>query len=247
MFNRFLGTLILTLALATPTLAQWNKPSSETKPAAEPAPPPPPPHKAPKAEHKHPDAAREDSAQPGAKIGHAITLGARVGMNVPTSKMGTGFTPDLEAGFRFGLGPVAIEPAFGWQTWNGNYTGNLDPTWRYQPYFGYKQSTSASIYEGRARLWLDAGKPGFVLCGLGVGAVAAHTSQVSWSGTRTESGNALTWTVQAGWAYPIPAAQGNLELLLGYRSAPVDFVTTGNVNASGFQALLGWHAAINPF
>lgn len=196
-------------------------------------------------------APRQPAAKPApmpvdeAGIESAITAALRVGYNAPGSEMSGGFLPDVEVGYRLGLGSLAIEPAIGYQRWNGDRSGTLTSPLLNEP-ARYEQTAVASVYEGRARLWYDLGDAGYPLLGLGLGGVSADTEQKSFGETREESNGALTWAVSLGYAYPLKPAYGNVELLLGYRGATVDFETAGNANLSGMQVLFGWHAAF-PF
>lgn len=194
---------------------------------------------------RQPAARPAPAPQPEAGIDSAITAALRVGYNSPGSEMSGGFLPDLEVGYRLGLGSFAIEPALGYQRWNGDASGTLTSPLLAAP-ARYEQTAVASVYEARARLWYDLGDAGYPLFGIGIGGVGADTEQKSFGETRQESNGGLTWAVHAGYAYPLKPAYGNVELLLGYRGANVDFETAGDANLSGLQVLFGWHAAF-PF
>lgn len=222
MFRQTLLATVLVSMAATPAFAQQA------------------PHKAPPAKHPVKAVPVKPAKEEG--VASAVTVGLRAGYNKPSSQLSAGFVPDVDLGYRIGLGAIGLEPAIGWQRWSGNRTVTVS-----SPELGasesVKQSATAQVFEGRARLWYDLKDAGYPILGLGVGGVSEAAQQKSFGETRDEKNGALTWTVQIGYAYPIEPAYGNVELLLGYRSANVDIASTGKANLSGFQVLLGWHAA----
>jgi hypothetical protein len=218
---------VLALTMATPALAQEP---AKKRPAPAPAAAPKPAAPAAK-----PAAEREP-------IKSAVTLGLRAGYNLPGSELSPGFVPDVDVGYRIALGQVALEPAFGFERFGGDREVTVTSA-QLAESSKVKQTVSATVWEGRARLWYDLKDAGYPILGFGVGGVAAEAEQTSFGEKRSESKGALTWAVQLGYAYPIDAAYGNAELLVGYRGATVDMVETGAANLSGVQILLGWHAA----
>ena len=220
-------TLLFVLAIGTPASAQAPA-KKQVRPAQAPA-------------EKAAPRARPQPAAAG--IPTAITAALRLGVNIPTSELSSGFVPDVEVGYRIGMGEFAIEPAFGFQTFGGDAEGTVTSPQIGSGQAAYKQKASANIYEARVRGWFDLGDIGSPVAGINLGAVSASAEQDSFGVTREEADTALTWGLHAGWDYPIPAAHGNIELMLAYRQAAVDLVTPGDENLSGLQLMIGWHAA----
>lgn len=199
----------------------------------------PAPVKAPQATR---NAAPAAVASKSNQLPSAITAALRMGYNKPGSDLSAGWVPDIEAGYRFGFGKWGLEPAIGWQRWGGKAEGTVT-----SPLISlakpYRQDARAQVVEGRMRAWYLTGSAGAAVLGLGVGAAQIEAEQKSFGQTRTESTGKLTFAVHGGWDFPIAAAYGNIEVMLGYRQAQSSLVTTGDANLSGLQALLGWHAA----
>ncbi len=173
----------------------------------------------------------------------AITLGLRAGLNSPSDELSSGFVPDVDLGYRWSFGTWAIEPAVGWQMWSGDAEGTLTSPQIPAGSGAYTQELDATVIEGRVRGWYHFGKYGSALLGVHLGAVNTDTTQTSFGVQRDESGGELTWAIMAGYAYSIPAAYGNVQVQVGWRDAPVDYLTTGAANVSGLQAFLGWQVA----
>lgn len=199
----------------------------------------PVPVKAPQSARAAP---RTASVSKGNELPSAVTAALRLGYNKPGSKLSAGWVPDLEAGYRIGLGEWAMEPALGWQRWGGKAEGSVTSPWLASTN-PYRQDVRAQLIEGRLRAWYLTGSAGAAVLGIGVGAAQIEIEQKSFGQTRTESSGKLTFAVHGGWDFPITAALGNIELLLGYRQAQSDMITTGDAGLSGLQMLAGWHAA----
>lgn len=192
---------------------------------------------------RKPESASTASASTRAISSATATL--RGGANVPSSQLSSGFTPDLELGYRHAFQEgFAVEAAVGWQRLSGDASGRVSTRLAAGGTVRFEQQARVSLFEGRLRAWLLRGDYGNVQVGLNMGGYQADTSQQTEGFSRQESGGGLTWGLHGGYHYLIPVAYGGPELLLGYRWVQPSFSTTGNANLSGLQVFLGWKAAV---